>query len=100
MGQDIPTEKKTFYRQVLKLGANEASAQELQNALYNEYHTKFLTKLWAFENRKFVWWLYEARVHRKIQYKKFTSTYRSDLEFLREKNFFLKMQLKNRPRWF
>jgi hypothetical protein len=25
--------KKTFYRQVLKLGANEASAQGLQNAL-------------------------------------------------------------------
>ena len=48
---------------------NEASAQGLQNALYNECHTKFLTKLWTFENRKFVWWLYVARVHRKIQYK-------------------------------
>ena len=32
-GQAIPTKKKTFYRQVLKLGANEASAQGLQNAL-------------------------------------------------------------------
>ena len=53
MGQAIPHEKKPFYRQVLKLGANEASAQGLQNALYNEYHTKFLTKLWAFENRQF-----------------------------------------------
>ena len=46
--------KKTFYRQVLKLGANEASAQGLQNALQNECHTKFLTKLWTFENRHFV----------------------------------------------
>jgi hypothetical protein len=70
MGQAIPTDKKkTFYRQVLKLGANEASAQGLQNALYNECHTKFLTQLWAFENRHFVWGIYEARVHRKIQYK-------------------------------
>jgi hypothetical protein len=34
MGQAIPTDKKkTFYRQVLKLGANEASGQGLQNAL-------------------------------------------------------------------
>jgi hypothetical protein len=33
MGQAIPNEKKTFYQQVLKLGANEASAQGLQNAL-------------------------------------------------------------------
>ena len=34
MGQAIPTDKKkTFYRQALKLGANEASAQGLQNAL-------------------------------------------------------------------
>jgi hypothetical protein len=32
MGQAIPKKKKTFYRQVLKLGANEASAQGLQNA--------------------------------------------------------------------
>jgi hypothetical protein len=33
MGQAISNKKKTFYRQVLKLGANEASAQGLQNAL-------------------------------------------------------------------
>jgi hypothetical protein len=33
MGQAIPNEKKTFYRQVLKLGANEASAQGLQNSI-------------------------------------------------------------------
>ena len=32
-GQAIPNEKKFFYQQVLKLGANEASAQGLQNAL-------------------------------------------------------------------
>jgi hypothetical protein len=31
-GQAIPNEK-TFYQQVLKLGANEASAKMLQNAL-------------------------------------------------------------------
>ena len=36
--------------QTLKVGANDRSAQELQNGLYNEVHTKFLTKLWAFEN--------------------------------------------------
>jgi hypothetical protein len=35
------------------VGANEASAQGLQNALYNRCHTKFLIKLWAFENRQF-----------------------------------------------
>jgi hypothetical protein len=34
MEQAIPNEnKKTFYRQVLKLGENEASAQGLQNAV-------------------------------------------------------------------
>ena len=38
-------------------------------AVLNECHTKFLTKLWAFENRHFVWGIYEARVHRKIQFK-------------------------------
>ena len=48
-----PSFKKTIYQQVLKLGANEASAQGLQNAIYNDCHTKFLTKLWAFENRQF-----------------------------------------------
>jgi hypothetical protein len=36
--------------QTLKVGANDRSAQELQNVLKNEVHTKFLTKLWAFEN--------------------------------------------------
>ena len=44
---------KNIYQQDLKLGANEASAQGLQNSLYNECHTNFLTKLWAFENRHF-----------------------------------------------
>jgi hypothetical protein len=29
----FPIRKKTFYRQVLKLGANEPSAQGLQNAI-------------------------------------------------------------------
>ena len=29
----VPTDKKHFYQQVLKLGANDASAQGLQNAL-------------------------------------------------------------------
>jgi hypothetical protein len=34
MGQAIPIDKKkTFYQPVLKLGANEASAQGLQNAV-------------------------------------------------------------------
>jgi hypothetical protein len=80
--------KKPFYRQVLKLGANEASAQRLQNALQNECYTKFLTTLWAFENRKFVWWLYAARVYWKIQYKYFTGTYRSELESLPGKKTF------------
>jgi hypothetical protein len=42
---------KSFYRQVLKLGANEASAQGLQNALSNECHAKFLTESRAFEYR-------------------------------------------------
>jgi hypothetical protein len=58
----FPMRNKNFYRQVLKLGTNEASDQGLQNAIYNECHTNFLTKLWAFENRKFVWWLYGASV--------------------------------------
>ena len=54
--------RKTFYQQVLKLCANEASAKGLQNALYNECHTKLLTKLWAFENRPFVWRLYKIQI--------------------------------------
>jgi hypothetical protein len=54
-GQVIPHEnEQTIYQQVLKLGANEASAQGIQNATYNECHTQFLAKLWAFENHKFV----------------------------------------------
>ena len=44
---------RDIYRQVLKLSANEVSAQRLQNAVYNEYHIKLLMKLWAFENRQF-----------------------------------------------
>ena len=51
MGQAIPNGTKKNYQQVLELGANEASAQGLQNALKNECHTKILTELWAFENR-------------------------------------------------
>jgi hypothetical protein len=43
MGQCTPHNKK--YQQVLKLGANEASAQGLQNAIQNVCHTKLLTKL-------------------------------------------------------
>jgi hypothetical protein len=50
MGQAIPHEKKYIYQQVLKLGANEASAQKLHNALWYECQTTFLTDLWAFEN--------------------------------------------------
>jgi hypothetical protein len=41
--------KKTFYQQVLKVGANEASGQGFENAIYSECNTKVLTKLWAFE---------------------------------------------------
>ena len=37
--------KKTIYQQVLKLDANEASAQGFQNSIQNECHTKFLIKL-------------------------------------------------------
>jgi hypothetical protein len=45
MGQAIPHEKKTFYRQVLKLGEHEASAQGLQNEVENECHTKIFDKV-------------------------------------------------------
>jgi hypothetical protein len=41
---------KSICLQTLKVGANDRSAQELQNAVYNEVHTKFLKKLWAFVN--------------------------------------------------
>ena len=47
-----PQSKKTIYQQVLKLGANEASAQGFQNAIQNDRHIKFLTELWEFENRQ------------------------------------------------
>ena len=40
----------------------------LKYFLENECHTKFLTKLWEFENCHFVWGIYVARLHRKIQY--------------------------------
>jgi hypothetical protein len=43
------------------LDVNEASAQGLRNAIQNECHTKFLKKLWAFENCKF----YGAMLHGK-----------------------------------
>jgi hypothetical protein len=49
-------------KQVLKLGANEASALKLQNELQNECHAEILKKLWAFENRQFVWKLYGGRL--------------------------------------
>ena len=42
--------RKSICLQTLKVGANDRSAQEFQNGLQNEVHTKFLTKLWAFEN--------------------------------------------------
>jgi hypothetical protein len=42
--------RKSICLQTLKVGANDRSAQEFQNGIYNEVHTKFLTKLWAFEN--------------------------------------------------
>ena len=32
------------------MGANDRSAQELENALKNEVHTKFLTEIWPFED--------------------------------------------------
>jgi hypothetical protein len=66
--------------QVLKLGANEASAQGLQKQYRTSAVLNFLTKLWVFENRQFVWRIYEARLHtsRKIQYKSFTGTYLSE----------------------
>jgi hypothetical protein len=57
VGQDPSTvaliesaSRKSICIQTLKVDANDRSAQELQNGLYNEVHTKFLTKLWAFEN--------------------------------------------------
>jgi hypothetical protein len=43
MGQAMPHEKTIYrYQQILKLGANEASAQGLRNALYNECHTTYV----------------------------------------------------------
>jgi hypothetical protein len=56
--------KKTFLSTgpETSIGANEASSQRFQNAVYDECHTKFLTKLWAFENRQFVWRLCKARL--------------------------------------
>ena len=36
---------------LLKLGANEASAQGLQNMIQNDCHTKYLIELLEFENR-------------------------------------------------
>jgi hypothetical protein len=56
----------------LLVGANEASAQGLQNALYRtSVILNFLTwlDLWAFEDRQFVWRLYGVRLYGKIQYK-------------------------------
>ena len=40
------------YQQVLKLGANEASAQGHQNAVENDCHNNCLIELWEFENRQ------------------------------------------------
>jgi hypothetical protein len=36
-----------IYIQTLQRGANDRSAQELQNALYNEAHANFLTEIWT-----------------------------------------------------
>jgi hypothetical protein len=49
----LPIIKKNIYQQILKLGANEASAKGYQNTIWNECHTNFLMKLWAFENLQF-----------------------------------------------
>ena len=61
------------------MGLIDRPDQGLQNSLKNECSAKFLTKLWAFEDRdlasedrEFVWRLYGARLYRKIQYKYFT----------------------------
>ena len=65
MGQAIPNEKKNL----LSTGTEtrrKASAQGLQNAIYNECHTKFFTKLWAFGNRQFVCGLYVARLYTAV----------------------------------
>ena len=42
--------KKNICLQTLEVGANDRSAQEFQNSLKNEVHTKFLTELlvWSF----------------------------------------------------
>ena len=36
-----------IYLQTLQGGANNGSAQELQNAIWNEAHAKFLTEIWT-----------------------------------------------------
>jgi hypothetical protein len=36
--------------QTLEVGANDKSAQQLENALKNEVHTNFLTEIWPFED--------------------------------------------------
>jgi hypothetical protein len=88
--------KKTFYQQVLKLGANEASAQGLQNALYNECHTKFLTKLWHLKIAS----LYGGCMKPGCIGKTNTNNLPAPTDLTEnpyaKKNFFLTMQLKNR----
>jgi hypothetical protein len=52
MGQAIAHDKKNFLStgpETTAVRANEASAQGFQNTLQKECHTKFFTKLWAFE---------------------------------------------------
>jgi hypothetical protein len=70
-----------------RLFANEASAQRLQNAVLNECHTKFLTKLWP-----------------GCMGKSDTNNLPAPADLTENpyggKNFFSTMQLKNRPRWF
>ena len=44
----VSTRSASICLQTLKVGANDRSAQELQNDLYNEIHTNFLTEVWPF----------------------------------------------------
>jgi hypothetical protein len=57
----------------------------------------FLKKLWAFENRQFVWKIYEASCLGKSD----TNNLPAPTDLIEnpygEKNLFLEMQLKNRP---
>jgi hypothetical protein len=39
---------ESIFLQTLKVGANDRSAQELQNDLYKEINTIFLSEVWPF----------------------------------------------------